>query len=242
MIRNILIVEDNKEQADAICKILNELPRKLQIYCVANLEEAYKVINQTRIHLFLLDIILDNSNFSDVSGLNFAEDLRAYERYKYTPIIFITSLFDPKVYTYSQLHCYQYIEKPISVPRLRDTILSALDVPVVQDKDRNMYFRKEGIIYSKKINEIIYIESSRRKIRVHCINDKLEIPHKTCKEMLKELDSEIFIQCSRFAIVNRNFIEEIDYTNRYIKLRECNEKVDIGLRMMKEFRQRVENG
>lgn len=241
MPRNILIVEDNKEHANAICKIVKELNKDIVTYCADNLDDAYKILSRQRIHLFLLDIILDSKNAGDVSGLRFAEQIRAHARYKYTPIIFITSLYDPKVYTYSQLHCYEYIEKPFSVPQVRDTILSALEMPLVQDDDRNVYFRKDGIIYSKKINEIVYIENSRRRISLHCVNEELEIPYKTCDEILRELDSESFVQCSRFAIVNKNFIEQIDYTNRYIKLKYCNEPVDIGIVMGKAFRKMMDN-
>lgn len=241
MLRNILIVEDNKEHVAAICKIIGELQMDTAVYCAESLDEAYRILSRQRIHLFLLDIILDSKNSGDVSGLHLAEKVRAYDKYRYTPIIFITSLYDPKVYTYSQLHCYQYIEKPFSVPRVRDTILSALKIPIVSDDERYAYFRKDGIIYSKKLNEIVYIENSRRRICLHCVDEELEIPYKTCDEILHELDSESFVQCSRFVIVNRNFIEQIDYTNRYIRMRNITKPIEIGIVKGKAFRQQIEN-
>ncbi|MCM1569586.1 MAG: LytTR family DNA-binding domain-containing protein [Roseburia sp.] len=242
MQRNILIVEDKPVCSRALSKIIGEMQLDTVISCAASIEEAYQVLANRRIHLFLLDIILDSKDSGDVSGLLFAEELRRNAKYKYTPIIFITSLEDPKLYTYSQLHCYDYIEKPFSVPRVRDTILSALEMPVIPDDERFIYFRKEGIIYSKRLKEIVYIESNRRRIHIHCVDDELEIPYKTTEELLRELDSESFIQCSRYSILNRNYIEQIDYTNRYVKLKYIREPIEIGIVMGKVFRQKIENG
>lgn len=242
MPHNVLIVEDKVFYRDAINTIIKEMDLDVEIYLAKNIEEAYQVVAHRRIHLFLLDIILDSNDSGDVSGLHFAEQLREMSKYKYTPIIFITSLEDPKLYTYSELHCYEFIEKPFSVPRVRDTILRALEIPVVNDDNRRVYFRKDGIIYSKHLKEIVFIESTRRKIVIHCIDDELEIPYKTTDEILRELDSETFVQCSRYTIINRNYIKHIDYTNRYIKLKHYEESIEIGAVMKKSFRDKIENG
>lgn len=241
MTHNILIVEDCSIYADAISKIIMDMELDTEIFCTRSEEEAYQILARQRIHLFILDIILDNKNSGDVSGLHFAEEIRKNSKYKYTPIIFITALEDPKLYTYSQLHCYKYIEKPFSIPQVRETISGALQIPIIPDDDKFIYFRKDGIIYSKKVKEIVYIESSRRKLCIYCVDEMLEIPYKTTEQILKEMDSESFVQCSRYAIVNRNYIEQIDYTNRFVKLKYVEKPVEIGRVMGKVFRQKIEN-
>lgn len=242
MPQKILVIEDNKAHMEALCKILNDLHKDIQIYCAYDVEKAFQISLEQHIHLFLVDIILNTQKPGDVSGLNFVREIRGISKYKFTPLIFITSLEDPKLYSYSQLHCFGYIEKPFSVAQVRDTVLSALDFPTKADDERFVYFRKDGIVYSKCIKDIIYIESSRRKIIIHCINDELEIPYKTCEEILRELDSELFIQCSRYGIINRKYIEQIDYTNRFIKLRHIDNPIEIGIIMKKAFKQRIDNG
>jgi len=242
MSHNILIIEDKHIYCEAISKIINEMSLDTVIICAHTVEEAYLALASRRIHLFIVDIILDSSDSSDVSGLHFAEEIRKNSKYRATPIVFITSLEDPKGYTLSQLHCYDYIEKPFSVDRVKETILSALQFPVVPDDDRNVYFRKEGIIFSKRIKEIVYIESSRRKIVIHSIDDDLEIPYITMEEILSELDSESFIQCSRYAVINRNYVRQIDYVNRYVYLKHYEKPIEIGIIMGKSFRKRMENG
>lgn len=228
MSHNLLIIEDNKAHMEALLKIIQELPVKVVVYCARTKEEAYQILMKKRIHLFLLDIILDSKDLGDVSGLQFAEEIRTTSIYKYTPMIFITALEDPKCYTYSQLHCYDYIEKPFSVARVKETIQNALEIPQYSEDDKTLYFRKNGIIYVKRLKEIIYIESKKRKICMHCIDDVLEIPYKTTQQILQEIGSDSFVQCSRTSIINKNYIEQIDYGNRFIKLKYIDFPIEVG--------------
>ncbi len=242
MIRKILIIEDNKAHMDALRKIVEELPRNTQIYCASDAKQAFQLALEQHIHLFLIDIILSMQKPGDVSGLNFAKEIREISKYRFTPLIFITSLEDPKLYSYSQLHCFGYIEKPFNPTQVRDTILYALDFPIRTNDERCVYFRKDRIVHSVCIKDIVYIDISRRMVKIHCTQDELEIPYKTCEEMLQELDSSSFIQCSRYCIVNRKYIEQIDYTNRFIKLKYVDTPVEIGVIMRKAFKYKIENG
>ncbi len=242
MPRKVLILEDNKANMDALCKILNDLKRDIIIYCAYDLEKAFQISMEHHIHMFLVDIVLDVHNPGDVSGLTFAREIRDISKYKFTPLIFITSLEDPKLYSYSQLHCFGYIEKPFSVAQVRDTILSAFEFPIKEDNDKNVYFRKEGIVYSVCIKDIIYIQCAKRRVRIVCVNDELEVPYRSCEELLKELDSETLVQCSRYNIVNKTHIEKIDYANRFVKMKYVDEPIEIGTIMKAAFKRRMEDG
>lgn len=241
MIRKILIVEDNEAHMNVMRTIVEELHQEIQLYCASNVGQAFQIALEQHIHLFLVDIILDMKKPGDTAGLNFAREIREISKYKFTPLVFITSLEDPKLYSYSQLHCFGYIEKPFSVAQVKKTILSALEFPIKEDYERYVYFRKDKIVYSVQISDIVYIEISRRKVNIHCTYDELEIPYITCEEILQQLDSDDFIQCSRYCIVNRKYIEHIDYTNRYVKMKHTERPVEIGVIMKKEFKKRVEN-
>ena len=241
MLRNVLIIEDKKSHMDALCKIISELNKDIIIYTAFNAERAYQISMEYHIHLFLVDIILQPEKPGDVLGLSFAREIREIKKYRFTPLIFVTSLEDPKLYSYSQLHCFGYIEKPYDVEQVKKLVSRALEFPVEDDDERYVYFRKDGIVYSKCIKEIIYIENSRRKVVIHCKNDVLEIPYKTCDEILKEVDSGQFVQCSRYTIINKKYVEEIDYTNRYLKLSGIGELIEIGVIMKKQFRNIMEN-
>ncbi len=239
VMRNILILEDKQSHMDALYKIVSEVNNQLRVFTASTEKEAFQIVMEQQIHLFLIDIILHPENPGDVSGLKFVREIRGIRKYQFTPLIFITSLEDPKLYSYSQLHCFGYIEKPFDVKQVQVLIAEALEFPAEDEAERSVYFRKDGILYAKSIKEIIYIENRKRKVTIHCKGDLLDIPYQTCDEILSEINSNLFVRCSRCAIVNKKFIEEIDYTNRYIKLKGIKQPVEIGPIWKKEFREKM---
>ena len=241
MRRHILILEDMSSHREALRNIISELPGDIAIHMAPNVQKAYQIAMEFHIHLFLVDIILRPDTPGDVLGLEFAQRVREIKRYRFTPLVFITSLEDPQLYSYSQLHCLRYIEKPFSPQQVRRTVLEALEFPIRDDEERVAYFRKDGIIYAKNINDIIYIENIRRKVVIHCKNDVLDIPNKTSDEIMKELDCSSFVQCSRYAIINTKYIEYVDFTNRYIKLKDIELPVEIGYSMKRRFKEKLES-
>lgn len=54
MIHKTLIIEDNKAHMKALCKIVKELQRDIEIYCAYNTEQAYQLILEQHIHLFII--------------------------------------------------------------------------------------------------------------------------------------------------------------------------------------------
>lgn len=233
-------MEDKESHRVALRKIVTGLSKDIEVYEAEDIRTAYRIAMIEHIHLFLLDIILCPQMPGDTMGLDFAREIRKVKKYHFTPIIFITSLEDPKLYTYNHLHCWRYIEKPFDPKIVKETILEALEVPVEDDKDRSVYFRKDGIIYAVQVEDIIYIENKRRKIIIHCKNEILEIPYKTCEEITKELDSKKFVQCSRHMIVNKSYIKQIDYPNRYLKLRHVDELIDISVSFKNRLKDELE--
>ena len=240
MKRNILILEDKLAHQEALKKIISDISCEIQIYVADDVKSAYHLSMSKTIHLFLLDIILRPEKSGDIQGLAFAQEIRGVKKYRFTPIIFITSLEDPKLFSYSQLHCWKYIEKPFKSDKVKTVIEEALEFPIMEEKERFVYFRKDGIIYAKNIEEIIYVVSARRKIKIYCKNDILEIPYKTCEEIMSELNSKIFLQCNRNVIINKNYIETIDYSNQFIKLIGVETLIDIGITMKKRIKKEIE--
>jgi len=240
--KNILILEDKEPHLEALSNIVSEVGSGIRIYRATTVSKAYQIAGEVNIHLFLIDIILQPEKQFDVLGLEFAQEIRKIHRYEFIPIIFITALEDPKLFAYSRVHCYSYIEKPFDAERVKNVVKEALKFPIQETNDRIAFFRREGIIYAKAVKDIIYVESSRRKVVIHCKEEVLEIPYMTCDDIMRELNSEAFIQCSRYVIINKNYIETIDYSNRYLKLKYISSPIEIGVVMKNKFKQRLENG
>lgn len=239
--RTILIVEDDKPYMKALVGIAKQCDNTGAVFCAETKEEAYTYAVEEQIDLFLIDIILNNGNPQDVSGMKFAENLRQMDRYKFVPIIFITALIDEYMHAFHKLHSYGYVEKPFDNNKLRELITSALEFPLASDKENlYLYFRQDGVIYSIIIEIIMWIETKNRILIVHTEDEDIEIRYKTCNSIRKELPRKRFLQCSRKAIVNRKYIKSIDRINRYIKLKNGTD-IEIGSIMRKKFFEELGN-
>lgn len=223
----ILILEDNQHAREALVKAIRGIGGNIGILEAESEEEAYGYLFDYRIHVFLLDIILTTRVPGDVSGIRFAEKVRKISFYQFTPIIFITALADPALYAYRNLHSFSYLEKPFSMSEAVRLITEALQHPGQGTERRIEYFRKDGILLAVDLNRVTHAEAFRHTLTIYMEADQLEIPYITIRQFLKQCRSDGFFQCSRRAVVNRDYIHSIDLTRRYIQLKS-GKQVEIG--------------
>lgn len=115
----------------------------------------------------------------------------------------------------------------------------ALQFEQHREDNKNIYFKKDGIFFAKKMQDIVYIKSSAGKMLLKTVRDSLEISYKSNSQVLRELDSENFIKCNRAVVVNKAFIASVDSTNRYITLKDGYGTLEIGTIMKKEFMKEI---
>lgn len=233
--KQVLVVEDQYASMEKICRQMEGLD-DLIILRAPNSETAYRYAMEYGIDLFVVDIILNTKAFGDISGLKFIESIRTIEQYKFTPIIITTSLEDPKFHAYAHLHCFRYFEKPYDKEEFREAVKLALEYKAIK-KAKDFYsYKDDGIIYSVKIKNIVYFQTVQRVTHIYCKNGKvLHAPYKSNKNILLEINSEKFLRCSNDTIVNVEFIDSIDSTNRYIMLKNDFEALELGPKIKKKF-------
>lgn len=237
MPKKIMILEDNEEMSSFLSEMVKKILPDVELFLFPSMSGVYEIVMNTYMDLFIVDVILDKSVPGDTSGIRFVEKIRGVLKYEFTPVIFITSLQDPKFYAFNHLHCYSFIEKPINPGYVEETIRKALRFPSSNFIDPVLFFRRDGLIINIKSSEIIYIESVNHRQHFHLTNKKIEvIPYKTCGQILDEIGIGDFIQCSRSTIINRRYVESVDLVNRYVKLVGVNELIGIGI----TYRNRVE--
>lgn len=237
--KKILILEDNKNTLRHLAAIVREADAKCEVIALDNIKDAYKCALERKIDLFIIDIILDTRRPGDSSGLRFVDSIRKINNYAFTPVLFVTSLEDSKLYAYEKLHCYNFVEKPFDTDKVRQMVAHCLKFPGFQEEDKTLYFRKDGIVLAVDRSDIVYAESVNHIMYIHTRrSDTLEIPYLTLKRLLDEADSPDIIQCSRSAIINKRFVHNVDMTNRIIQLRDNYGRVEIGLmykKLLKEI-------
>lgn len=237
-LKKILILEDNSIALEHLAGIVREVDTRNIVFTFDCIKDAYQCALEKIIDLFLIDIILDTSHPGDASGLKYVESIRKVEHYSFTPIIFITSLEDIRSYTYENLHCYSFIEKPFDVNRVKQAIEQCLKFPGNLQNTKTLYFRRDGIILAIERDEIVYAESIDHIMHIHTNQgDELKIPYITIKKLLEETDSLDIIQCSRNTIVNRKFVHNVDIPNRIIQLKGSFGRVEIGIMFKKSMKE-----
>ncbi len=227
--RNILIVEDDIDSMQMLEKLVKEIDCTINCFEAKNKLEAYEILHEHLIDVFIIDIILDTKIMNDVSGMKLAEEIRTIERYKFTPLVFITSLEDPQMYAFKVLHSYDYIEKPYPVKETKRIIKEALCYKTEREKEKIFLFKKDGILVPVAENSIVYMKSKGHILYIFGENDEISIPYKSCREMLGEIDDRNFVQCNRSTIVNRKCILSVDSVNRYALLKENKGKKEITI-------------
>lgn len=235
--KKVLVLDDNPAMLEHISNIIHETDIKNEVYSFKNVKEAYKCALEKVIDLFIIDIILDTKRPGDSSGLDFVENIRNVNHYGLTPIIFVTSLEDAKLYTYEKLHCYSFIEKPFDATRLKTLVEQCLRYPGYNNNTKTLYFRKDGIILAVDRDDIVYAESSHHSLVIHTKNnDMLSIPYITIKRFLSDADSNCFIQCSRNAVINKSFVHNVDIPNGMIQMKDNLGRVEIGVMYKKQMK------
>lgn len=235
MIRNILILEDNVQTGQVIENIIKEMHREVNVLCHSKVETAYRCSLEKSIDIFIIDIILNAKKPDDISGIIFAQKIRKMPQYYFNPIIFVTALADPELFSYKNIHCFGYIEKPFSRQQIIEVLHQAFFYKTPKEKNKIVYLRKDGILYAVKLDEIIWTQVQNHKMYVKTKTDILEIPYKTIKAFLEETDSDDLLQCNRYTVINKNYIKNIDLSNRYISLWGEKKRIDIGLTFKKRI-------
>ena len=85
--KKILIVEDSVQILAQLSYIAREINSSNKIYAFEKLEEAYRCTLENDIDLFVVDIILEKEKPGDISGLQYVENIRKIDRYKFIPVM-----------------------------------------------------------------------------------------------------------------------------------------------------------
>ena len=227
--RKILILEDNPQEQREIAALIDTIESPTEVVCCADTREAYVCALEGNIDLFIVDVILKPDQQRDTSGLKFVENIRGVTRYEFAPVVILTCLEDLKSYSYDNLHCYAFIEKPFVAEHLRKTIVECLRSPRMPERERTLYYRKDGAIMVVQREDVIYATSARHALHIHTRKkDNIVIPYLTVKQFLADAASRDFIQCSRGTVINKKQVISVDLTRKKIYLQGEDEPLEIG--------------
>lgn len=236
MKKNVLILEDLETIRKSLTDIVQSLSDEICVYSFDNYIEAFQFSMKTQIDVFLLDIVLEPKEEQDFSGITFAKQIRACDNYLSSEIIFITSLAGLEADLLRSVHCFDYIEKPITKERVINVMQMVLKKLKGQPlEEEKLFIRKDRITFPILTKEIVYIESEYRSLNIYRPEEMIVVPYMSMKTALEKIKIEKFFRIKKSLAVNARYIEYVDSTNRYVKMKGYKEALDIGGRLKTDF-------
>lgn len=226
----ILIVEDNKEIRNMLIKIANNMDSSIEVESTGNATQALEILMKWPIDAFFLDIQLE-----DYSGLDLAKQIREIDAYSFTPIVFITAMPTRELEAFRQIHCYDYIIKPfriMDVEKVFEKILvSYLSLQKKTEEKISLAFKTHTQLIEP--SDIIYIEYINRRVVIFLKNQTIYYPHTALKRFYSLLPNN-FMQIHQSIIINCNYIETINMSNKCISLKNLEKELPVGRSFVKE--------
>ena len=115
---DILLVEDNKRDAELIAEALKESLTPHTLTLATDGEEALRILQQFQPHVVFLDL-----NLPRVSGLDVLRQIRQSPALRSLPVIILTnSRSQEDVQTCYDEFCNAYIRKPLGFDRITEVL------------------------------------------------------------------------------------------------------------------------
>ena len=234
LMAKILIVEDEMLIANGLAAIIKSINKDIDITITGYAKDALEYARANQYDAFLLDIQLN-----DYSGLELAKEIRNIDKYKMTPILFITAIPTRELMAFKEIHCYDYIIKPFKEEKVRETLGTIINYGIKSEvRKKNLKIDQNGYSYIMQQDEIIYIEYKSRRLIITTVNEVIKTTTYTLYEILEELGEE-FVQCHRGYIININYIEKLDMIDNSVKLKSIDELIPIGRKYKDELRGKI---
>ena len=214
--KNILILEDSKLEARILSSIVQEVAADCKIFDCRTCEEAYFYAMERTIHLFLIDVKLEND--CDFSGFHFVQNIRRVDKYGMVPIIFISSMQGYELMAFRTMHCYDFIAKPFQQSEVKKIINNALQLKGVDQLEECINFEVRGVFYTVNVGDIRYIEFYQRILYIYTEFDQLEIPGQSLRECYHRLNKDLFRQVHKSFVVSRKYVCKLDKQKRLLDI------------------------
>lgn len=184
-------------------------------------------------------VILIHLDRRESDGRKLAEYIREIPRYYLTPIIFIARDNQYEKWAFHKIHCYDYLIKPVSGEKMLKIIC-----PLVSSKqgkengEEKVLFQCGDKAVSVDVQDIVYLVADNRYVQVHTVKEMLLVPY-LCLNRFAGQYERYFVQCHRAVVVNRSFVNRIDYTSRIVYVPGA--ELDMGRSYLKYIRKEFDS-
>ena len=218
----VAICDEEKESSALLCHLIQQQEPDCEVLCF---HSTGQILGSER-HF---DILLLDIQMEEMRGIEVARAIR--RKKEDTILIFVTALkeYVPEAFDVSAFH---YLLKPVSPEKFRAVFAKACKEArrTAHVGDGTLFFRTKTRSFTVQKKEILYVESSKRKVEIHTLREKYTV-YATMKYMEEALGQE-FYRCHRGYLVNMAYVTE--YGEGIIGLQN-GEKVYVAREKYAEF-------
>lgn len=229
----ILIVEDEKIIREGLVKIVARIQPQAEIMSTDNVREAMSFLINNKIDAFFLDIQLADEE----SGYELAQVIRKIERYVMTPIVFVTGVRQLELQAYRTIHCYYYLLKPFGEDEVVKILKDIATYGIEEEKEEPIFkIAERSYNLVIKQSEMIFLEAKNRHLLIATEKEVIDLPGASLLKTYDRLEKNLFVQCHKSFIINKQFIYKINFTEQVVHLRDMSEPIPIG----RKYRENLE--
>lgn len=194
-----VIVQNLHERLE---RIMIEWSINADIYDFSDGEDMLYEIESTGI----FDIIFLDIEIGKMNGINIASELR--NKYFIFTLIFI-SQYDNYYRAAFEVQPFWFLDKPFSDEKLELALRKAIDRGINREETFDFSFNK--VYYRIFLDDIMYFESDRRQVLIHCVDNKIY----KCYNKLDIIEQEFKNKNRYFIRVHRSFYVNQIYIKKY---------------------------
>lgn len=204
MLLKVVIAEDDDYFRNKLIDEISDFKDIEIAYSTNNGEKLIDITKKIKPQIIITDIDMPYK-----SGIEAIKSIR--KDIPNTDVIFVTS-YNEYMKDAIDLYACDFIEKPINIERLRETIDRIKKRYISIDK--LICFKLEDSIEFVRPNDLYFVEAMGRKSRVYTTSGSF-ISSYSMKEVSEILIDKIFYKCSRSNIINLTKVLRIKIYSRY---------------------------
>ncbi|MCX7714499.1 MAG: LytTR family DNA-binding domain-containing protein [Clostridia bacterium] len=186
---------------------LKQLYSPLEYDVFSSGEELIRAYDKTSkpYNVIFLDVEMGKMN-----GIETAKKIRKLD--KSVIIVFVTS-HEQYVFDSFEAKPFRYLTKPVAFDNFKKTFHAAYNELHTQNKVFTFSYKFNT--FTVYYHDILYFESSKREVIVHCLNDEYRFYGKI-RDLQENIDDDRFFLVHNSYFVNMEFVNEFNY--KFIRL------------------------
>ena len=236
-----VIVEDSRLARNEL-KELIKAHKEIEIIGEAeNVDDAFKLINDTKPDLLFLDI-----NMPEKDGFELLEMLSE------VPITIFTTAFDEYAIKSFEYNAFDYLLKPINQKRFSTSVekviesISKNETATINKNENALSLEKQIFIkdgencWLVKLKDILLFEIVGNYTRVY-FDQKKPLIYKSLAQVEEKLPTEVFFRANRQQIININHVKKVvSWFNGKLKIEmNSGEEIEISRRQSYLFKEQL---